>query len=283
MKNNIDQNIIELYDKMEIAIEEENLMGLSTGFNDLDNILGGLVGGNIYIISSETSMGKSSLCENIANHVSLSLDKQIAYFPNQFTARQLTAHLVTQEAHINYNRVKTGVLSESEWRRLSTTSGKMGDSKQFINKGIINIESFAEKVEILTDEKDLKVIFIDGLQLIRGFENINNEQLRITKLMREIKNIAIEFELPIVITSQLGTTIKANDKRPRLSYFKNREIIEIANTVLFIYREDYYKPDTEKQGITEIIIAKNEGGSVGTVELAFQKEYRNFVTLSKRD
>jgi replicative DNA helicase len=249
---------------------------MTSGFQESDLI----------IIAARPSMGKTALALNIAQYAAVEKDTSVAIFSLEMAKSQLVQRMLCSEAQVNSHRLRTGQLRDTDWRRLSQAAGRLGESDIFIDDtpGITVMEMRA-KARRIQAEHGLDLILIDYLQLMQGSGNTESRQQEVSKISRSLKGLGRELSVPVVSLSQLSRAVEQrNDKHPQLSDLRASGSIEQdADVVAFIYRDEYYNPDTEKKGITEIIVGKQRNGPVGTVELAFQKEYTKFVDLSKRE
>ncbi|GAB6099635.1 replicative DNA helicase [Halanaerocella petrolearia] len=279
--------LIDTFDRLEQLQEHgDDVTGVPTGFRDLDKMTSGFQDSDLIIIAARPSMGKTALALNIAQYVAVEEDIPVGIFSLEMSKAQLVQRLLCSEAQVDSHRLRTGKLREVDWERLSHAAGRLGESKIFIDDtpGITAMEMRA-KARRIKAEHGLGMILIDYLQLMQSSGNTESRQLEVSQISRSLKGLARELDVPVVSLSQLSRAVEQrNDKRPQLSDLRSSGSIEQdADLVSFIYRDEYYNPDTEKKGITEIIVGKQRNGPVGTVELAFQKEYTKFVDLSKRE
>jgi replicative DNA helicase len=273
-------------DLEELHKNEGDVTGVPTGFRDLDKMTSGFQESDLIIIAARPSMGKTALALNIAQYAAVEKDTSVAIFSLEMAKSQLVQRMLCSEAQVNSHRLRTGQLRDTDWRRLSQAAGRLGESDIFIDDtpGITVMEMRA-KARRIQAEHGLDLILIDYLQLMQGSGNTESRQQEVSKISRSLKGLGRELSVPVVSLSQLSRAVEQrNDKHPQLSDLRASGSIEQdADVVAFIYRDEYYNPDTEKKGITEIIVGKQRNGPVGTVELAFQKEYTKFVDLSKRE
>ncbi|MFO7818859.1 MAG: replicative DNA helicase [Halanaerobacter sp.] len=279
--------LMDTFDDLEELHEnQEDVTGVPTGFRDLDKMTSGFQESDLVIIAARPSMGKTALALNIAQYAAVEEDTSVAIFSLEMAKSQLVQRMLCSEAQVNSHRLRTGQLRDTDWRRLSQAAGRLGESDIFIDDtpGITAMEMRA-KARRIKAEHDLDLILIDYLQLMQGSSSAESRQQEVSKISRSLKGLGRELNVPVVSLSQLSRAVEQrNNKRPQLSDLRASGSIEQdADVVAFIYRDEYYNPDTEKKGITEIIVGKQRNGPVGTVELAFQKEYTKFVDLSKRD
>ena len=285
--SNVKDVLMDTFDRLEQLHETTSeVTGVPTGFRDLDRMTSGFQDSDLVIIAARPSMGKTALALNIAQYVAVEEDIPVAIFSLEMAKSQLVQRMLCSEAQVDSHRLRTGKLKDTDWRRLSQAAGRLGESSIFIDDtpGMTAMEMRA-KARRIKAEHGLGLILIDYLQLMQTTGRTESRQQEVSQLSRSLKGLARELDAPVVSLSQLSRAVEQrNDKRPRLSDLRSSGSIEQdADLVAFIYRDEYYNPDTEKQGITEIIVGKQRNGPVGTVELAFQKEYTRFVDLSKRE
>ncbi len=279
--------LMDTFDNLEQLYNHEGeVTGVPTGFKDLDRMTSGFQESDLIIIAARPSMGKTALALNIAQYAAVEEDIPVAIFSLEMSKAQLVQRMLCSEAQVDSHRLRTGFLNETDWRRISQAAGRLSESKVLIDDtpGITVMEMRA-KARRIQAEHGLGLILIDYMQLMQGGGRSESRQQEVSQISRSLKGLARELDVPVVSLSQLSRAVEQrNDKRPQLSDLRSSGSIEQdADVVAFIYRDDYYNPESERAGITEIIIGKQRNGPVGTVELAFQKEYTRFVDLSRRD
>ncbi len=279
--------LMDTFDNIENMYNQQSeVTGVPTGFKDLDKMTSGFQEADLIIIAARPSMGKTALALNMAQYVAVEEDMSVGIFSLEMSKSQLVQRMLCSEAQVNSHKLRTGKLNEKDWLRISQAAGRLGEARVFIDDtpGITAMEMRAKSRRIQA-EHGLDLILIDYLQLMQGSGSIESRQQEVSKISRSLKGLARELNVPVVSLSQLSRAVEQrNDKRPQLSDLRSSGSIEQdADVVAFIYRDEYYNPDTEKKGITEIIIGKQRNGPVGVTELAFQKEYTKFVDLSKRE
>lgn len=263
-----------------------NVTGVSTGFYDLDNITAGLHNSDLLIVAARPAMGKSAFAINLAANAAIMSKVPVVIFNLEMSKEQVGNRILCSEALVDSNKIRTGQLDDEDWMKLAQTLGKMSDAPIYIDDtpGISAMEIRA-KCRKLKIEKNIGLIVIDYLQLISGSgkKNTSREQ-EISEISRSLKILAKELNVPVIALSQLSRTAeKRDDKRPMLSDLRESGAIEQdADIVMFLYRDDYYNPDSEKKNVAEVILAKHRGGSTGTVELAWLPSYTKFANLERR-
>lgn len=278
--------IIDVIDSTQSILDERSqkvgdVTGTSTGFTDFDQITTGLHEDNLIIIAARPAMGKTAFALNIAQNVAKSSDKAVAIFSLEMGAESLVERMLSAEGLIPSYHVRTGNLSESEWRRMISAQERLAKGKIFIDDTAgIRISEIRSKAKRLAQENGgLGLIVIDYLQLIEG-RGRENRQQEVSEISRQLKIIAKELKVPVIALSQLSRGVdQRNDKRPILSDLRESGSIEQdADIVAFLYREAYYKRDEQEEpdNVTELILEKNRHGSLGTVQLYFLKEYAKF-------
>lgn len=279
--------IIDVIDSTQSILDEHSqkvgdVTGTSTGFTDFDQITTGLHEDNLIIIAARPAMGKTAFALNIAQNVAKSSDKAVAIFSLEMGAESLVERMLSAEGLIPSYHVRTGNLSESEWRRMISAQERLAKGKIFIDDTAgIRISEIRSKAKRLAQENGgLGLIVIDYLQLIEGRRRENRQQ-EVSEISRQLKIIAKELKVPVIALSQLSRGVdQRNDKRPILSDLRESGSIEQdADIVAFLYREAYYKRDEQEEpdNVTELILEKNRHGSLGTVQLYFLKEYAKFA------
>ena len=278
--------IVDVIDSTQSILDERSqkvgdVTGTSTGFTDFDKITTGLHEDNLIIIAARPAMGKTAFALNIAQNVAKSSDKAVAIFSLEMGAESLVERMLSAEGLIPSYHVRTGNLSESEWRRMISAQERLARGKIFIDDTAgIRISEIRSKAKRLAQENSgLGLIVIDYLQLIEG-RGRENRQQEVSEISRQLKIIAKELKVPVIALSQLSRGVdQRNDKRPILSDLRESGSIEQdADIVAFLYREAYYKRDEQEEpdNVTELILEKNRHGSLGTVQLYFLKEYAKF-------
>ena len=262
--------------------------GIPTGFIDLDYKLSGLQRSDLILVAARPSMGKTAFVLNIAQHVAFRQEKAVAIFSLEMSKKQLVNRLFSLEAHVDAQILRTGNLKDSDWEKLIEGAGTIGKSKLIIDDTSgISITEMRSKCRKYKLEHGLDLIIIDYLQLMSGSGGRSNEsrQQEISEISRSLKGLARELNVPVIALSQLSRAVEQRtDKRPMLSDLRESGAIEQdADVCMFIYREDYYIPDTEDKNIAEIIIAKQRNGPVGTVRLAWMPQYTRFGNELRQD
>lgn len=285
---NIKDVLIDVYDNIELLHQSEgNITGIPTGFRDLDQITSGFQPNDLIIVAARPSVGKTAFALNIAQNVATKTDKNVAIFSLEMGADQLVSRMLCAEGNIDSQRLRTGKLEPDDWGKLTMAMGSLSNAGIFIDDSPgIRVSEIRSKCRRLKQEHGLSMIIIDYLQLIEGSSSSakENRQQEVSEISRSLKALARELEVPLIALSQLSRGVEQRqDKRPMMSDLRESGSIEQdADIVSFLYRDDYYDKESEKQNIIEIIISKQRNGPTGNVELAFIKEYNKFVDLDHR-
>lgn len=264
------------------------LRGLPTGFSDLDNILAGFQKSDLIILASRPSMGKSALAMNIASQVAVNEKKSVAIFSLEMSKDQLVDRVIADQAGIDLWRLRTGKISkdgeDNDFVRIQRAMGILAEAPIYIDDtAICNVLQMRAMARRLQAKEGLDLIIVDYLQLIEPRNTQAPIVQQMTEISRSLKSLAKELNVPVLALSQLSRAVEQRTpQRPRLSDLRETGAIEQdADVVLFIYREDRYRPDSERKNIAEIIIAKHRNGPVGSVELYFDESRVAFRNLEK--
>lgn len=272
------------YDRIEYLYQTKGgVTGIPTGFKDLDRLTAGLQPSDLIIVAARPAMGKTSFALNIALHVALEAKIPVAIFSLEMSREQLIMRMLSSEAGIDGQRLRTGFLDEEDWLLLTTAMARLSEAPIYIDDTPnITVMDIRAKARRLVQEQGQALILLDYLQLVNSRRSFESRQQEITEISRGLKALARELQVPVVALSQLSRAVEQRqDKRPVLSDLRESGAIEQdADVVAFIYRDEYYNPDTEKKGIAEIIIGKQRNGPTGLVQLAFLKDSMRFRDLS---
>ena len=265
--------------------QKEAITGIPTGFADLDYKTAGLHKSDLILIAARPAMGKSAFALNIATNAAINAKVPVIIFNLEMSKSQLVNRMLCSEAMVDSNKIRTGKMDEEDWVKLATALGPLSEAPIYIDDTPgITVSEIRAKCRKLKLEKDIGLVVIDYLQLIQGSgkKNASREQ-EISEISRSLKILAKELDIPVVALSQLSRAAEQRaDHRPMLSDLRESGAIEQdADIVMFLYRDDYYNPDTEKKNIAEIILAKHRAGSTGTIELLWLGNYTKFVNIEK--
>lgn len=279
--------LIEVYDTIEqLHQATSDITGVATGFRDLDRITSGFQRNDLIIVAARPSVGKTAFALNVAQNVAVNTDENVAIFSLEMGADQLVQRMLCAEGNIDSQRLRNGQLQADDWSKLTMAMGSLSNAGIYIDDSPgIRVSEIRSKCRRLKQEDGLGMILIDYLQLIQGTGNSReNRQQEVSEISRELKGLARELNVPLIALSQLSRGVESRqDKRPMMSDLRESGSIEQdADIVGFLYRDDYYDAESEKENIIEIIISKQRNGPTGSVELAFVKEYNKFVDLDHR-
>lgn len=279
--------LVRTYDNIELLHNRKgDVTGIPTGFAELDRMTAGFQRNDLIIVAARPSVGKTAFALNIAQNVGTKTDENVAIFSLEMGAEQLVMRMLCAEGNINAQNLRTGALTDEDWRKLTMAMGRLSNTGIYIDDTPgIRISEIRSKCRRLKQEHGLGMILIDYLQLIQGSgRHSENRQQEVSEISRSLKALARELEVPVIALSQLSRGVEQRqDKRPMMSDIRESGSIEQdADIVAFLYRDDYYDQESENKNIIEIIIAKQRNGPVGTVQLAFVKEFNKFVNLERR-
>ncbi len=281
----IRQVVMDAMDRIERASKNKGAVtGIATGFIDLDYRTAGMQPSDLILIAARPSMGKTAFVLNIAEYVAFKLGKTVAVFSLEMSKEQLVNRLFSMESKVDSQHIRTGQLSDQEWEKLIASAGIIGRSNLIIDDTPgITVPELRSKCRKYKLEHGLSMVIIDYLQLMNGSGRTDSRQQEISEISRSLKALARELDVPVLALSQLSRAVEQRpDHRPMLSDLRESGAIEQdADVVMFIYREDYYKRDAERNDVAEIIIAKQRNGPIGTVELAYLPNYTKFANLEK--
>ena len=268
------------------ARQNSSVTGLSTGFADLDFKTSGFQPSDLILIAARPSMGKTAFALNIGDYMAIRQHKNVAIFSLEMSKGQLVRRLFAQEANIDAQKLRNGNLASTEWDSLIAGADMIGKSGLIIDDTPgITVPEMRSKCRRYKLEQGLDIIIIDYLQLMSGSSKRSSDsrQQEISEISRSLKGLARELNVPVVALSQLSRAVEQRpDHRPVLSDLRESGAIEQdADVVMFLYREDYYKPDTERKGIADCISAKQRNGPLGDVELAWLPEYTKFASIER--
>ncbi|WP_424767768.1 replicative DNA helicase [Paenibacillus sp. sgz302251] len=278
--------LMEVFEKVEqLYSNRGGTTGIPSGFTDLDRMTAGFQRSDLIIVAARPSVGKTAFALNIAQNVGVRARETVAIFSLEMSAAQLVQRMVCAEGNVDAQRMRTGHLEGDDWEKLTMAIGALSESEVYIDDTPgITVAEIRSKCRRLKKERGLGMILIDYLQLISGRGKAGeNRQQEVSEISRTLKHIARELEVPVIALSQLSRGVEQRqDKRPMMSDLRESGSIEQdADIVAFLYRDDYYDKESEKKNIIEIIIAKQRNGPVGTVELAFLKQFNKFVSLDR--
>ena len=283
----LEQILTESFDRMEeLHRGGGKLRGIPTGWRDLDNMTAGLQQSDLIILAARPAMGKTTLVTNLAYNVATKAKKSVLFFSLEMSKEQLVDRMLADASGVDAWNIRTGNLSDDDFEKLSHAMGEMAEAPIFIDDtpGVTVLE-MRTKARREAHNNPLGLIIIDYLQLMQGSGRSDGNRVQeVSEISRGLKLIARELNVPVIALSQLSRTVETRSPQiPQLSDLRESGSIEQdADIVAFIYREAYYNPETERQNITDLIIAKHRNGPVGKVELYFHPERLRFMSLDKQ-
>ncbi|MFY8300503.1 replicative DNA helicase [Pseudoalteromonas sp. SS15] len=281
------QSIHSILEKTVDKIEElyqspqDGVTGVSSGYNDLDQMTAGLQPSDLIIVAARPSMGKTTFAMNLAEHAAMTQDKPVLIYSLEMPSEQIMMRMLASLGRINQTKVRTGQLDDEDWARLSSTMGLlMEKGKMYIDdaSGLTPTDVRSRARRIARDHGGISMIMVDYLQLMRVPSLSDNRTLEIAEISRSLKALAKELQCPVIALSQLNRTLEQRaDKRPVNSDLRESGSIEQdADLIMFIYRDEVYNEDSPDKGVAEIIIGKQRNGPIGKVRLTFQGQFSRF-------
>jgi len=281
----IEQVVMNAIDQIRLVSKTKgSVTGIASGFTDLDRMTAGFQPSDLVLIAARPSMGKTAFVLNVADYVCFHSNKSAVVFSLEMSREQLVNRLLAQESKIDAQHIRTGSLNDKEWISLMEGANIIAKSNLIIDDTPnITIGELRSKCRKYKHDKGIDIVIIDYLQLMSGGGKTDSRQQEISDISRALKALARELHVPVIALSQLSRAVeKREDHRPVLSDLRESGAIEQdADVVMFLYRDDYYHKETEKKDIAEVIIAKQRNGPIGTVELAWLREFTKFANLEK--
>jgi replicative DNA helicase len=277
----------ELVKMQRLSAEGTALTGTPSGFRDLDELTGGFQPGNLIILAARPSMGKSALVTNIAENAAIDHRKAVALFSLEMSETELAQRFVASQANIKGEELRKGRVAPSKWPKILRASQTLAGAPLYVDDSsdLSILEVRAKARRLAQQHPDgLGLIIVDYLQLLRADGRIDSRTEQVGQMSRGLKILARELDVPVIALSQLNRGVESRtDKKPLLSDLRESgQIEQDADLVMFIYREEYYDKDSEREGIADVIIAKHRNGALGDIELVFRKEYPKFLTHERR-
>lgn len=274
------------FQKLEQLSEGLSSPGIPCGFHDLDVMTGGFQRSDLIIVAARPAIGKTSFCTNIAHHIASRRKVPVAFFSLEMSKEQLVQRILSGEAKIESNRLRSGQINANEWEPISRAIGELSEIPLFIDDTpSITVNEIRSKARRLKAEQgdELGMIVIDYLQLMEG-SSPNNRVQELSQITRSLKGLARELNVPIIALSQLNRGVETrNDKRPLMSDLRESGALEQdSDLVIMLYRDEYYNPDTPDRGIAEVIITKHRHGATGTIKLLFDAQFTRFRNLNPK-
>lgn len=291
----IKQNIVSLEDILEASFErldalhrdKKKLRGIPTGFKDLDEMLAGLQRSDLFVLAARPSMGKTAFQLNLAHNVAVQSKEPVLIFSLEMSKDQLVDRLLSMESGVDAWALRTGNLTDADFEKIAQAMGTLSEAPIYIDDTPgITVGDLRTKARREAHQRPLGLIIVDYLQLMSGGGRYNdgNRVQEISEISRGLKGVARELNVPLIALSQLSRSVESRpDKIPQLSDLRESGAIEQdADIVAFIYREEYYNPETERKKITDILIKKHRNGPTGGVELYFDNEKQRFRSLETK-
>lgn len=277
--------LIETIDRIdELYKNKGKIIGLPSGFVDLDMKTSGFQPSDLILIAARPSMGKTAMAMNIVEYVAIKQKVPVMVFSLEMSKQQLTQRLLCSLSMVDSHKLRMGDLTEEDWPKLAAAVGILSEAPIYIDDtpAITTMEMRA-KCRRLKLEKGLGLVVIDYLQLMQSNKKAESRQQEVSEISRSLKALAREIDVPVIALSQLSRAPETrSDHRPMLSDLRESGSIEQdADIVMFLYRDDYYNPETDKKNIAEVIIAKQRNGPTGTVELAWLGQYTKFANIAR--
>ena len=273
----ISEVIVEAYDIGKMAgPDREKYIGARTGFSMLDAITSGLNKSDLILIAARPAMGKTAFALNIATNVARHSDKEVAIFSLEMSMEQLATRMLSTEALVDSNKLRSGKISSDDWVRLASSANYLSGMGIYLDEcSGVTVPQIKAKLRRM---KNVGLVVIDYLQLMDSATKSDNRVLVISEITRQLKIMAKELDIPVLLLSQLNRGVESRpDKRPMLSDLRESGSIEQdADIVMFLYRDAYYNKESERPNISECIVAKNRHGETGTVELIWDGQYTRF-------
>lgn len=275
-------------DRIELLYSRDNpsdVTGVPTGYPDLDKMTSGFQPGDLIIVAGRPAMGKTSLALNIGEHVALEARLPVAVFSMEMGATQLALRLIGSVGRLDQHKLRTGRLVAEDWDKLSMALGRLNEAPILIDEtpalNAIEVRSRARR--LMKQHGKLGLVIVDYLQLMQSTTQGENRATELSEISRSMKALAKELQVPVVALSQLNRSLEQRpDKRPVMSDLRESGALEQdADVILFIYRDEVYKPDSPDKGTAEIIISKQRNGPTGKITLTFLGEYTRFESFSQ--
>ncbi len=282
----LDVGLHEAMNHVDLLMEQSGeLTGVPTGYKDLDADTGGLQPGELIVIASRPSMGKTALALNMARNAAVDHNKRVAIFSLEMTKRSLVLRLLAAEGQVNFTNFRKGYGNAEAYRRIQAAANRLSGAHIWMDdSGTITILEIKAKCRRLKSEHGLDVVMVDYLQLAHGNTPTHRKDLEIAEISHGLKSLAKELDIPVIALSQLNRGPEQRDpdkRRPNMGDLRESGAIEQdADVIAFIYRDEVYTPTEENHGLAELIIAKQRNGPTGTIKLQFEAQYARFRDLS---
>jgi len=266
-----------------ISSRDGGMVGVPTGFKDLDELTNGLHPGQMVIVAARPSLGKSTIALDWLRSAAIKHGLPSVIFSLEMSRNEITMRLLSAEARVPLHHMRSGTMSDEDWARLARRMGEVAEAPLFIDDSPnLTMMEIRAKARRLKQRHDLRLIVIDYMQLMTSPRKVDSRQQEVSELSRSIKLLAKELEVPVVAVSQLNRNPEQRaDKKPQLSDLRESGAIEMdADVVLLLHREDFYEKESPRAGEADLIVAKHRNGPTATVTVAFQGHYSRFVDMS---
>lgn len=295
-QQHIKQNVISLeailaesFDRLDdLHKDKQKVRGIPTGFKDLDNVLAGFQRSDLVVLAARPSMGKTALALNFAHNIAVQTNQPVLVFSLEMSKEQLVDRLLSMESGVDAWALRTGNLTDADFEKIGQAMGTLSEAQIFIDDSpSITISDLRTKARREAHKRPLGLIIVDYLQLMSGgsrYGGDSNRVQEISEISRGLKGVARELNVPVLALSQLSRSVESrNPQIPQLADLRESGSIEQdADVVAFIYREEYYNPDTDRKKLTDILIKKHRNGPVGSIELYFDNERQRFRSVDSR-
>ena len=285
----IEEILAESFERLDdLHKDKQKIRGIPTGFKDMDNLLAGLQRSDLFILAARPSMGKTAFALNLAHNVAVQAKEPVLLFSLEMSKEQLVDRLLSMESGVDAWALRTGNLSDSDFEKIGQAMGTLSEAPIFIDDTPgITVSDMRTKARREAHNRPLGLIIVDYLQLMSGggkYASDGNRVQEISEISRGLKGVARELNVPLIALSQLSRSVESrNPQIPQLADLRESGSIEQdADVVAFIYREEYYNPETDRKKLTDILIKKHRNGPTGGVELYFDNEKQRFRSLDKR-
>lgn len=276
----------EVYDRLYklSSPDREQYMGFTTGFSDLDRVISGLNKSDLIIVGARPAMGKTSFALNIARNVALKAKKKVLFFSLEMTKEQLAQRLLSSEARVGSQKMRTGQLTDDEWSRLGAATVVLNECDLYVDDtSSITVPEMKARVRRM---RDVDCVVIDYLQLMQSGKRTENRVQEVSDITRNLKLMAKDVNVPVITLAQLarGTEGRGKSHRPQLSDLRESGSIEQdADIVMFLYRDAYYNKESQTPNVSECIVAKNRHGGIGTIKLIWDGQFTRFSNAEMND
>lgn len=277
--------VLDAIKKIELAAQTKgNVTGLPTGFTDLDIMTTGLQKSDFLLIAARPSMGKTAFALSLLDYVVCRKNLSAAIFSLEMSNEQLVNRMMAMEARVDAQKIRSGNLEDEEWDKIMESAETIGSSRLIIDDTPgISVTELRSKCRKYKLEHDISLVVIDYIQLMSSGRKAESRQHELSDISRALKGLARELDVPVIALSQLNRSVETrSDHRPMMSDIRESGAIEQdADVIMFLYRDDYYNPETEERNVAEVIIAKQRNGPTGTIKLTWQPKYTRFVNMAK--